>query len=100
MEAEARSDVAQERAIFNIGHFISLHVSDIHSEPVNVKVRFADVDEGRDDEEVDKFLEMKAANPVAVRVGSVACAGEPPPKMRHATTRASSATAFMRLVTR
>ena len=64
MEAEARSDVAQEGAIFNIGHFISLHVSDIHSEPVNVKVRFADVDEGRDDEEVDKFLEMKAANPV------------------------------------
>ena len=64
METETRSYVTQKGAIFDIGHLIRLHVGDIHGQAIDIEVRFADVDEGRDDEEIDEFLEIKAANPI------------------------------------
>ena len=51
MEAQARGDVAQERAIFYVGDLLGLYMRDVHSQAVDVEVGFADVHECGDDEE-------------------------------------------------
>lgn len=64
LDAELAGVFHEERAVIEIGHLFRTHLGDIKGEAVDVEVRFAQVDEGGDDEEVDKFPQMEAFDAV------------------------------------
>ena len=60
-KTKSRGDIAQERAIFDVGDLVGFHVRDVQGKTINVEVRLTDVNEGGNNEEIYEFLKVETA---------------------------------------